>query len=289
MDTKNKFLLKLKNYAFENQIPIWAYGSENAHIIVYVGTLYTDIFSFLTSYIFEGDLCLHKSIEELDDKFNVLNLRDCQLEDFKFFNSGLNQKEYYIQYIPIYSTYGRFFESAVLYYLAVVIQNDILPGFIRSFILLLNVNTTWASLLYKHMVKLNMFSVFPLECLEGFFSYYEDVPISISWVFENPNDLFLEEKRWRKFRFIDAFSFYFSPKFRLTCFKDCVETKSYIPMLLALKIYQIKLGTPDLTLNQLREGRFLFNFKKTLITQDVMSEEIFDKLIEKNWSYTHSE
>jgi hypothetical protein len=289
MDTKNKFLSKLKNYAFENQIPIWTYGSENAYLIVYVGILYTDIFSFLTSCIFEGDLCLHKSIEELDDEFNVLNLRDYQLEGFKFFNSGLNQKEYYIQYIPIYSTYGRFLESAVLYYLKFTIQNDKLPRFIDLFSGILTVNNTWTSLLYKDMVKLNIFSVFPLECLKGFFSYSGDFQIISCLVFKNPNDLFLVEKRCRKFRVINAFSFYFSPKFRSTCFKDCVETKSYIPMFLALKIYQIKLGNPDLTLNELKKVNLLSNFKEYLITHNSMSEKSIDKLIEKNWSYNYYE
>lgn len=78
----------------------------------------------MTSYIFTEDLCLHTSINKVDDEFNIFHLEDNELEDFKFFNSDLTQKQYDEKYISIFSNYKEFFYSAVLYDLEVSIQKN---------------------------------------------------------------------------------------------------------------------------------------------------------------------
>ena len=95
------------------------------------------------------------------------------------------------------------------------------------------------------------------------------------------------EKNYRLFRIINAFSFYFSSKFRSTCFKNCVETNSYIPMFLALKIYLIKLENEKLTLNELKKIDWISSFKNDTARDGGVSKKIMNKLIKKNWEYNY--
>ena len=282
MDTKKTFFLKKKNYAIKNKIPVWKFGVENFYLVVCVGILYTDLFILLTSYIFTENLCLHKSIYQVEDEFNMLNLDNNDLKNFNFFNSGLTPKNYYLKYISIYSNYGKFLQSALLYYLKFSIKNNELSRFMYLFSQIMIANKTFTLLLYKDMLKLNIFSVFTLECLNGFFYYFIDLKIIWELVFKTKNEFLTTEKNHVIFRFMHVFSFYFSPKFRSTCFADCLKSNSYIPMFLALKIYQIKLSAPKLTLSELKKINIISSFKEKILNYNIMSKESIDYLIEKN-------
>jgi hypothetical protein len=289
MDKKNIIFQKLKNFAIQNQIPGWPFGEKNSYLVTYIGVLYDDIFTLLTSNIFSGDLCLYKSINEVDEEFNILHFKDNELENFKFFNSNLTKKQYYKKYISIFSNYRKFLESAVLYYLKISIEKNNVPHFMRLFSQILIANKTYTSVLYKNMKNINIFSIFTLECLEGFFYNFTDFKIIVFFSFDNTNGFLITEKTHNVFRFLNIFSFYFSPEFRSTCFKQCIQTKSYIPMFLALKIYKANLSVPKLTLNELNKVQCISDFKTTVLIHDVISEKTIDQLIEKNWRYHNYE
>ena len=129
------------------------------------------------------------------------------------------------------------------------------------------------------MKNLNIFSLFTLECLQGFSSRFTNFEIISNYSFENMSTFLSVEKDHKLFRFINTFSFYFSPKFRALCFKDCMKTKSYIPLFLALKIYQTNLLIPKLTLYELKKIDSISHFKKDLLVFGVISEESIDELI----------
>ena len=289
MDKKNIIFQKLKNFAIQNQIPDWLFGEKNAYLVTYIGILYNDMFTLLTSNIFSDDLCLFKSINEVDEECNILHLKNDELENFKFSNSGLTKKQYYEKYISIFSNYRKFLESAVLYHLKVSIEKNNVPFFMRLFSQILIANKTYTSVLYKDMKNINIFSIFTLECLQGFFDNFTDFKIIVNFSFDNTNALLTTEKRHNVFRFINLFSFFFSPEFRSTCFKDCIQTKSYIPMFLALKIYKANLSVPKLTLNELNKVQCIFYFKTTVLAHNIISEETIDQLIQKNWRYHNYE
>jgi hypothetical protein len=289
MDKKNLIFQKLKNFVIQNQIPVWSFGEQNAYLVTYIGILYEDIFTLLTSNIFSDDLCLFKSITEGDEESNILHFKDHELKNFKFFNSSLTKKQYYEKYISIFSNYRKFLESAVLYHLKVSIEKNNLPFFMQLFSQILIANKNYTLFLYKDIKNINIFSIFPLECLQGFFDNFNDFKIILVLSFENTNAFLTTEKTHNVFRFINIFSFYFSPKFRSICYKDCIQTKSYIPMFLALKIYRVNLLVPKLTLNELNKVQCIFDFKTTILVHNIISEENLDQLIEKNWSYHNYE
>ena len=289
MNKKNRILQKLENFVMQNKIPSWPFNEKNAYLITYVGILYNDVFTLLTSYIFDSDLCLHKSIDDVDEESNVLHFKDTELKNFKFFNSNLKKKQYYEKYLSIFSNYKQFLESAVLYYLKISIEKNDLFSFMHLFSLILTANKTYTSVLYNDIKSINLFSSFTLECLNGLFSHFSDFKIISTLSFNNTNAFLTIERDHRIFRFIHMFSFYFSPKFRALCFKDCMKTKSYIPLFLALKIYQTNLVSPKLTLKELNEINSIFNFKITVIAQNIISEQNINQLIEKNWKYHNYE
>ena len=101
---------------------------------------------------------MHASINDLDEEFNELNVWESELETFKYLNSGLSPEEYYLQYISIYSNYTKFFESAFFYYLETQLKKDKLHHFIFVFSGILVSNNIYTLILYKHLVKLNLFS-----------------------------------------------------------------------------------------------------------------------------------
>lgn len=150
-------------------------------------------------------------------------------------------------------------------------------------------NKTYTSALYKDMKNINIFSIFPLECLNGFFRNFTDVRIVLTYSCDDTKAFLATEKRHNVFRFRNIFSFYFSPKFRATCFKDCLKTNNYIPMFLALKIYQTTLLFPKLLLNELNKVQCISGFKEKLIATDIISEKNINELIKKNWKYHNYE
>jgi hypothetical protein len=285
MNKKNTVLEKLENFTIQNTIPIWPFHEKNAYLVTRIGIVYSDIFTLLTSNIFHGDLCLHKSIDEVDAEFNVLHFRDDELEDFRFFNLNLTQKQYYENYISIFLNYRQFLESAVLYYLKVSIEKNKVSSFMWLFSLILIANTTYTSVLYKDMKILNVFAVFTFECLQGFFSNFCDFTITSILKYENTNAFLTVERSNRLFRFLNMFSFHFSPKFRAFCFKDCMKTKTYIPMFLALKIYHTNLVFPKPTLKELNKIHSIYHFKTSVIAKNSISKKNMNQLIEKNWRY----
>ncbi len=260
-------------------------------MVTEVGILYSDIFTLLTSFIFDGDLCLHKDVYELDEEFNMLYLSDEDLENFQFFNSGLSQNQYYIKYISTFSNYEKFLESAILYYLEYSIKNNALVKFMNLFSGILNADEMYTPFLYNHMKNINIFSTFTLESLQGLLSNYSDSTISFL-VFTDKNSFLKIEKRNALFCLINAFSFYFSLEFRSTRFTDCQKTESYIPMFLALKIYKINLLTPGLSLDELKKHECIDSLQEKIIffnRFNRMSKKTIDDLIEKNWRYHNYE
>ncbi len=293
---KNNFSYSIKNYAIQNKIIKWPFGVQNSHLVVYIGIIYTDIFTLLISYIFADDLCLYKSVDEFEDEFekeaNLLELSNEDLENFPFFNLCLTQQEYYRKYISTvynFPNYGKFLQSALFYYLEHSIKKNKLDHFMYLFSKIITANETYTSLLYKNMRDVNIFSIFPLECLNGFLNNFTLFDIRVRFVYATKNEFLRHEKYQASFRFINCFSSYFSPKFRSTCFKDCIETKSYIPMFLALKIYKAKLLIPKLTLNNLKKINYISNFIKLIIDRDIISEKTINLLIKKNWKYYNYE
>lgn len=256
-------------------------------LVFYIGVLYDDIYSLLISHIFTDLLCLHKFISNLEDKFNILNLSDDDLERYKFFNSNLSQKHFYLKYIFSCLSYIKFLQSAFFHYLMFKIEKNELSHFIQMFPRILNVNNKYSSILYRDLVKLKLFETFPCQCLDGFFHYFTDFEIISFFVFTNPDDLFLMEKKHRIFQLINAFSFYFSSKFRSQCFEYCVNSKSFLPLFLALKIYQIKLLHPELSLNELYKIKLLKNFTECCLRHDSIPKKNLNKLIKLNWHYNY--
>ena len=135
------------------------------------------------------------------------------------------------------------------------------------------------------MVNLNIFATFPLECLTGFFYNFDNFKIVHRYAFNNKNDFLIIEKRHSIFRFINDFKLYFSPKFRSICFQDCLETHSYIPMFLALKIYQTHLSIPNLSLEYFEKSISIYEFVNIVVKKNIMSQATINILIEKNWRY----
>ncbi len=285
MDKKNTVFEKLQNFLIRHHIPIWPFGEKNAYGVTSIGIVYNDIFSLLTSNIFSDDLCLHESINDLEEEFNIFNLKNYELQNFKFFNSNLTKKQYYEKYISIFSNYRKFLESAIFYYLKISIEKNNLPFFMKLFSQILTANKMYTSSLYKDIKNLNIFSLFTLECLNGFFFNFSDFRIMVTLSFDNTNAFLETEKNHKIFRFINLFSFHFSSKFRSVCFKDCIKTKSYIPMFLALKIYRVNLLFPHLTLDELYQVKCIFNFKQRILIHDLIVEKNIDELIQKNWRY----
>lgn len=60
-------------------------------------------------------------------------------------------------------------------------------------------------------------------------------------------------------------------------------------MFLALKIYQIKLSLPGFTLLELKQTKSIAYFKQNILKRNILSNEIINKLIEKNWIYNNYE
>lgn len=285
MDTKKDFFLKLENYIIQNKIPVWQFGVQNAYLVVYVGILHNNIFSLLTSYIFEKDLCLHKFMYEVDAESNILNLDNNSLENYKFFNSGLTKKDYYLKYIANFSNYDKFLESALIFYLKFSIKNNKLPQFMYLFSQILIANKRYTSMLYNDIKNINIFSTFALQCLTGFFYNFTDSQIINRLSFSNKNEFLTTEKNHVVFRFINGFSFYFSSEFRSICFTDCIKMNTYVPMFLALKIYKVSLLFPKLTLNELKKIKCISDFTKNIINKNIMNNQTINLLIEKNWRY----
>ncbi len=156
MNIKNKFLLQLNHYMITNKIPNWDFGSKNAYLAIYAGSLYNDIFVLLKSYIFVENLCLYKYIDvhpEEERDCNILDVTDYDLENYKFFNLNLSKKDYYLQNIPNYFNYNEFYNSAFFYYLKFHIEQNSLPEVIYLFCKILCVNNKKIVLLYKSMRK----------------------------------------------------------------------------------------------------------------------------------------
>ena len=239
--TRNEFLLNLKKYVLKNKIPVWEFKTHNAYIVASFGVLYNNIYDLLTSFVFAEDLCLYNFIDEQDyefqDEYNVLNLKNSDLKSFKFFNSNLNKKNYFLQCINVQClSYHKFVESAFFHFLEFSLKknkspysdySDNLVSFIEIFSGVLVVNNNISSLLYNHLIKLKIFSFFPKKCLDGFFTFYTNQYIItfLTSRSNDPNEMVIMERNSRKFRVMNAFSFYFSPKFRASCFKDCIKTK----------------------------------------------------------------
>ncbi len=79
----NNWNVKLKSYMLEKHIPDWTFGFTNAKLVFQFYGIFSDIFSLLTYFGFEDDLCLFKYSDEIEN--NPLELHDDDLRKYNFF------------------------------------------------------------------------------------------------------------------------------------------------------------------------------------------------------------
>lgn len=90
------------------------------------------------------------------------------------------------------------------------------------------------------------------------------------------------EKKYKISRCLEAFPFYFSKEFSLECIQDCNRFNSFAPLLLAFKIYEIKLVIQHKPLWKKKCDEDFVFFQKFLINNNYLSKQNLHLLMEKN-------
>lgn len=285
----NNWNIKLKNYMFENHIPDWIFGYTNAKLVFQFYAIFSDIFSMLTYFGFEGDLCLFKDTEDI--KENELELTNNDLKNYNFFKSNLSQKQYFNKYIGKNMSYIKFVQSSFFMCLNTSFKNKNRSDFIfliEKFCdsLLCNVNTVTNEILFQDLLNLDIFYHFPLECIQGFTETLKD-PILLSSL--KVNNFERIEKEYRISRCLEAFPFYFSKEFSLECIQDCTILNSVAPLLLAFKVYEIKLIIQYKPLWKKNCHQDFVFFQQFIINNKYLSKQNLDLLLKKNNNFYNYE
>jgi hypothetical protein len=249
----------------------------------------------LFSVGFVGDLCLFRSNEEIPG--NILYLTDENLEHFRFFKLSLSQKEYFNNYINKNISFIEFVRSSFFYWLSYIFKNKTelnladkleLGRFLSCFAELLYENSFTIETLFQDLKNLNFFYLYPLECVTKFIKILEKNLFFLIQKFEFCT--FSEfENNYKISRFLKAFPFYFSTPFCFECMKDCEKFNSAIPILLALKVYQLKLIASNNKSSKQECKEEFFTFKNMFFDYDYFSEKNLDFLIQKNPEYYNYE
>lgn len=150
--------------------------------------------------------------------------------------------------------------------------------FIPIFCSILLQDISLSNLLIKDISDNRIVNYLTLEFLEGINCFFdEDTVIRIC-----------KYKRFNSFKeasvfspFLSIFNFYFSKQFSYQCIKDCYTNKKIVPLLIALRIFEIQLasqGEPNLK-NKFHND--FENFQKFLIINELINNKFLDVLLKK--------
>ena len=277
----------IQNYMIKNNIPLWRFGMQNAQIVLQAHGGFSTIFSMLTNVEFVDHLCLFKRIDEIDGRMVYLTDRD--LEEFPFFKLDLSQQEYFNKYINENISFVQFVRSSFFYWLSYIFENKTelnladkleLDRFLICFTELLYENSFAIETLFQDLKNLHFFDLYPLECVRSFIEILEKNLFFLKkFKFSTFSQI---ENKFKMSRFLKAFSSYFSTSFCFECMKDCENFNSAIPILLALKVYQLKLIASNNRSSKQECKEEFFTFKNMFFYYDYFSEKNLDFLIQKN-------
>ncbi len=281
VDNVNTLLNQINNYILNNKIIDWPYEIENAAVVVENAFMFNDIFSMLKAINFSQDLSLHFDVDVIRD--NPLYLEDTDVKNFPFYKSPLTAKAFFDKEInPLFNNYSDFVRSAFFYLLLdVIAQNKrfyLVKFTIQCCSFLLQSNST-SDILVQDLKNNNIIQIFTLEFLEGF-NYYLDDKTIISICKNRPFSSFHEASMFSPF--LTIFNFYFSKEFVFAAIEDCHKNKNIVPLVLALRIYEIKLATqrePSLKDEYFKNFK---NFKNFLVSNKLITKKFLTILLKKN-------
>src|SRR5213080_4786404 len=92
---EKQFFYDFNNSVFSKNSPYrWVYCLENSKLISYHITGFKSVFDLLTVFAGYDDLLIHKSLEGVFNN-DYRHLSQYELEESKFFNSNLNETDYF--------------------------------------------------------------------------------------------------------------------------------------------------------------------------------------------------
>lgn len=275
------FLNQINNYQIDNGILKWPFGLENAELVLKNSFRFNTIFSMLNSINFCDELSLHLDTVQIEE--NPLLLETVDLEDFPFYDSNLSAQDYFNTNInPLFENYLSFVRSSFFYLLTdVFIENKRyrLIKFMRICCLFLKTPTSVDTILIDDLKKNNIVQNFTLELLESLHSYFDEetiLRISKHRSFRNLEEAYVFSP------FLTLFDFYFSKKFVFTCIRDCYENNNIVPLVVALRVYEVKLAVQyEPSLENYFYEKFKI-FKKFLVSNRLIKKRFLIILLKKN-------
>lgn len=241
----------------------------------------------LSTINFVGELSLHLYIKSIEE--NPFLLEESDVENFPFYKSNLSSQQYFTKCIqPEFKNYEHFVRSALFYLLEnVLIKNKKLNliQFICTNSFIFSLNTSLSKMVIEDIVKSGFTLNFPLEFIEGINSCFDE-------------DKIIRICKYRSFAnfeeasvfspYLAIFHFYFSKQFSFECIKDCEKNNNIVPLVVALRVYEIKLASEhNLNLKNKLCANFE-KFKKFLITNKLIEKEFLSSLLQKN-KYTSTD
>lgn len=275
-----EFMDKLNNYIVHNNIEIWSYGYDNAKLVVDNYFRFTDIFSMLDSMNFMGELSIH--LYPVEDG-NELLLENFKNESFPFCKSNLSQKDYFNKCIkPQFKDYLSFVRSAFFYILKdifhknkkinlVKFSSSISPFFIQ--------NTLLSRTLINDLWLIEIVQEFPLFFVEKLnLSFNNDRILRIC----NSQSISTIDQAMTFSSLLIFFHFHFSKQFVFECVQDCIKSSNIVPLLLALRIYEIKLAIKEQPVFKNEYVQSFQDFQKFLISNKLIKKKFLTLLLKKN-------